>query len=254
MWYYAAGDEQVGPVEEAAFFDLVSQGVVGSNTLVWREGMSDWAAYGTVQQTMAVGAVGDGGMVPCAECGNYFPPEETVNFDGRAVCAGCKDLYFQRLREGHAPANDLVYASVLVRFFALLLDGLILGFGMGILVVGMMLIAGLSGLDGGQSSDAEAVFVFSLGMGFVGLFLGGTIFYFTWFVGKYGATPGKMVLGIKIVRADGGPVSYLRAFARMWALELSRMIFYIGFIIAFFDDQKRALHDHICDTRVIQNR
>ena len=29
------------------------------------------------------------------------------------------------------------------------------------------------------------------------------------------------------------------------------MICYIGYILAAFDDQKRSLHDHICNTRVI---
>jgi uncharacterized RDD family membrane protein YckC len=35
---------------------------------------------------------------------------------------------------------------------------------------------------------------------------------------------------------------------------LSAMILYIGYIMAGFDSQKRALHDMICDTRVIQTR
>jgi len=29
------------------------------------------------------------------------------------------------------------------------------------------------------------------------------------------------------------------------------MVCYIGYLIVAFDDQKRALHDHICNTRVI---
>jgi uncharacterized RDD family membrane protein YckC len=33
---------------------------------------------------------------------------------------------------------------------------------------------------------------------------------------------------------------------------LSGFTFYIGFIIAAFDPEKRALHDHICGTRVIR--
>jgi uncharacterized RDD family membrane protein YckC len=30
------------------------------------------------------------------------------------------------------------------------------------------------------------------------------------------------------------------------------MILLIGFIMAAFDDQKRTLHDRICETRVVQ--
>ena len=78
------------------------------------------------------------------------------------------------------------------------------------------------------------------------------IAYETYFVGRYGATLGKMVFGLKVVRADGQSVSYGRAFGRYWASLLSSMTVTIGFIMAGFDSQKRALHDRICDTRVIR--
>jgi len=32
---------------------------------------------------------------------------------------------------------------------------------------------------------------------------------------------------------------------------VSGLACYIGYIIVAFDDQKRALHDHMCNTRVI---
>lgn len=76
--------------------------------------------------------------------------------------------------------------------------------------------------------------------------------YEVYFVSSRGATPGKMILGLKIVRADGGPVSVGLAAGRFFAVILSSLTFMIGFIIAGFDDQKRALHDRICDTRVIK--
>ena len=37
--------------------------------------------------------------------------------------------------------------------------------------------------------------------------------YDTWFVGKYGATPGKMARGLKVVVEDGSRVSCLRVLA-----------------------------------------
>ena len=73
----------------------------------------------------------------------------------------------------------------------------------------------------------------------------------TWLIGKYGATLGKMACGIRVVRPDGSPVTYLRAFGRYWAKFLSGIMLLIGYIIAAFDAEKRALHDHICDTRVV---
>ena len=44
------------------------------------------------------------------------------------------------------------------------------------------------------------------------------------------------------------------AAGRYFAKYLSAMIFMIGFIIAGFDREKRALHDHICGTRVVYTR
>jgi uncharacterized RDD family membrane protein YckC len=70
------------------------------------------------------------------------------------------------------------------------------------------------------------------------------------FIGKYGATPGKMLCRIKVVTAEGQRVTYGRATGRYFA-EIISMFCNIGYIIAAFDSQKRALHDHIAGTRVI---
>jgi uncharacterized RDD family membrane protein YckC len=76
--------------------------------------------------------------------------------------------------------------------------------------------------------------------------------YDTWFVGKYGATPGKMACKLKIVDPDGGQIPYLRAFGRHFAKWLSSMTLLIGYIMAVFDEEKRTLHDRVCETRVIR--
>ena len=75
--------------------------------------------------------------------------------------------------------------------------------------------------------------------------------YSIFFIGKYGATPGKMACKIKVVDATGAKIGYGRATGRFFAEILSGLIFYIGYIMVAFDDQKRALHDRICNTRVI---
>jgi len=72
------------------------------------------------------------------------------------------------------------------------------------------------------------------------------------FVSRFGATPGKMALDLKVIRPDGGPLSLGRAVGRYFAKIVSGIILAIGYIMAGFDSQKRALHDMICDTRVIR--
>jgi uncharacterized RDD family membrane protein YckC len=62
-----------------------------------------------------------------------------------------------------------------------------------------------------------------------------------------------MACNLKVVVEDGERVTYMRAFGRHFAKLLSSMILAIGFIMAAFDDQKRTLHDRICETRVVRN-
>jgi uncharacterized RDD family membrane protein YckC len=77
------------------------------------------------------------------------------------------------------------------------------------------------------------------------------IAYTTFFVGRFAATPGKMACGLRIITPDGGRVSYGRALGRCFAEWLSGLTLTIGYIIAAFDPEKRALHDRICETRVV---
>jgi uncharacterized RDD family membrane protein YckC len=74
------------------------------------------------------------------------------------------------------------------------------------------------------------------------------------FVAHFAATPGKMALGLKVVRPDGRLVGVGRAFGRYFAKMLSAIMLWIGFIMVAFDSDKRGLHDMICDTRVVRTR
>ncbi len=38
---------------------------------------------------------------------------------------------------------------------------------------------------------------------------------------------------------------------RYFANTLSGMTLGVGYVLIVFDDQKRALHDYICDTRIV---
>jgi uncharacterized RDD family membrane protein YckC len=79
-------------------------------------------------------------------------------------------------------------------------------------------------------------------------------FYEVYFLSAHGATPGKMAMGLKVIRADGGALPPMLALARHFAEWVSAVIFLIGYMMAGFDQEKRALHDRICDTRVIHSR
>lgn len=79
--------------------------------------------------------------------------------------------------------------------------------------------------------------------------------YYTWFQGgRWQATPGKRIVGIHVCRPDGHGITHLRAFGRYFAYILSGMLFMIGYIMTAFTREKTALHDLICDTRVVYGK
>jgi uncharacterized RDD family membrane protein YckC len=80
------------------------------------------------------------------------------------------------------------------------------------------------------------------------------LLYDIFFIRKYDATPGKMALGVKLLRADGSKLSIGRIIGRYFAHIISALPLGIGYIVAGFDDEKRTFHDRICDTRVVKTR
>jgi len=255
-WYYVEAGKQAGPVEEAQLEDLARSGKIQNDTLVWREGMANWQAYGEAR--------GSGQSIPsapplagaaatalwaneavCAECGQIFDIQNMIQYGNARVCANCKPVFMQKLAEGatiHAGAMN--YAGFWTRFGAIFLDGMLL------LAVNtaMNLVAGVgfTGPTATRSTDKLVlqlfIFLFQIALG---------VGYEVVMIGKYGATLGKMACKIKVVTADGERVSYLRSFGRYWAKQLSALICLAGYIMAAFDDERRALHDRICNTRVV---
>ncbi len=75
--------------------------------------------------------------------------------------------------------------------------------------------------------------------------------YFALLVGSWSSTLGKRLFGLSVVRLDGSKVGYGRAFGRYLCYSLSFWTFGIGFLMILFRNDKRGLHDLICDTKVV---
>jgi uncharacterized RDD family membrane protein YckC len=260
MWYYSENGEQRGPVTDADLEALVQTGKIDSETLVWREGQGDWQPYRTVKPgptgtppPVPPFPAGDG--VICAECGKPFPAAEVIQFSGVNVCAGCKPIFIQKLKEGVKVGSDMDYASFGLRFGAYILDAIILcAVAMVVnVVVGLMMGTAMVGAaKGGQVQPLPGFFImFQFVLMAFNLLL--QLAYQSFFLGKFGATPGKMACGIKVVNGDGSPVSYAKGAARVLGYLVSGCpTLCIGFLMMLWDDQKRTLHDRMCDTRVIR--
>jgi uncharacterized RDD family membrane protein YckC len=213
--------------------------------------MADWLPYQEAREA-DIAAAGQGAADPaagefCSQCGRQVDRDDMIQYEQYWVCADCKDSFFQRVREGVPPAvaqSQFRFAGFWIRFAAVLIDGVILWV--------VHLIIGLVTLPLAASELPGAVAVGTVLR--IVLANGIAIAYEIYFVGKYAATPGKMACGIRIIVAGGARVSYLRALGR-WAAELlSGLVLAIGYLMAAFDDEKRALHDHICNTRVVYKK
>ncbi|HEU4621292.1 MAG TPA: RDD family protein [Burkholderiaceae bacterium] len=69
-----------------------------------------------------------------------------------------------------------------------------------------------------------------------------------------GATPGKMLLGMRIVDANTfQPVSKGRLALRYLGYYISAVVFMLGYLWAAFDKRKQAWHDKIAGTVVIRD-
>jgi uncharacterized RDD family membrane protein YckC len=176
--------------------------------------------------------------------------QDLVRFGSTLICVNCKPGYVQRLREG-APASSAMpaarYAGFWIRVLAQFIDGLI----MMAVVTPIFLIVGLgSGMFRRMdpANPAPILLILVLELGFMAL----ALMYNVWFVSRKGGTPGKLALGLRIISPDGQNLTTGRAVGRYFAYLLSALTFYIGYIIAAFDSEKRALHDHVCNTRVIR--
>lgn len=66
------------------------------------------------------------------------------------------------------------------------------------------------------------------------------------------ATPGKLMIGIKVVDKHGDRISYLRSLGRFFSKFFSAILA-IGFIMIAFTERKQGLHDKIMGTLVIQS-
>lgn len=179
-WYYGVAGEQKGPVAEEELVGLRKAGSITDGTLVWREGMANWQPFkemfpGNVVaaevppplRLAASPAVLSTGNVICRECGGSFPKDEVLHFDNATVCANCKPIYLQRMREGvsgsemEAIRNEHIKHEASVKSVGILyLIGGAASLGLGVMAaVGVGFAPGGTGADAGLAVGLTAVFV-----------------------------------------------------------------------------------------------
>ena len=75
--------------------------------------------------------------------------------------------------------------------------------------------------------------------------------YVLFFWTMAGQTPGKALLGLRIVTRDGGRLSFWRSLVRFFGYWLSSLFFGAGFLWASIDNYREGWHDKLAGTTVV---
>lgn len=147
------------------------------------------------------------------------------------------------------------YAGFWRRAVALLIDSLIIGIVSSVLYILCLGIPVFKlALQQPQSQDPKAFLAL---FGSMLLFqVVAFVFFWLYFAlqesGKAQATLGKKAMGIKVVGADGGRISFWRATGRTFGKMVSNMTLYFGYYMAGFTAKRQALHDLMATTYVVR--
>lgn len=164
-------------------------------------------------------------------------------------------------RGGERPADDAPpdpsrLAGLLRRFAALLVDGVILS-AMGVLFSSPAFLIYYFRPSLPSSSPASDPLLGSIGILCTVLALVANFLYVAGLWALRGRTPGKALLGLTIVRPRGrrgGGIGWSPALIRFFVMGLGAIPLWLGWWIAAFRKDKRALHDLAAGTWVVRNR
>lgn len=142
--------------------------------------------------------------------------------------------------------EQISYGGFFARWAAYIVDSIIVGFVL-LLVKIPMAMAGMMNPE--LSLLKQVLFEYSVWDIFLYLL---SVLYFIILTYYTGQTVGKKLFHLKVVSSDDSKLSLLNVIYRETiGRYLSTVILCIGYIMVGVDKEKKALHDILCDTRVI---
>ncbi|MFP7170821.1 RDD family protein [Terribacillus sp. 7520-G] len=140
-----------------------------------------------------------------------------------------------------AAVADKRYAGFWMRFWAYLVD--------------LIVVFSLTGLLVQPFTMIDAFYEATLWIWSVSALLGGVIFfaYFLFMTKWRGQTLGKMIFGLRVIRKDGGGLSWSDTLIReVVGRFIHRLLFLtILYVVVAFTPRKQGVHDFFADTLVI---
>ena len=150
------------------------------------------------------------------------------------------------------------------RVGATIIDGVIIGVGalLVTLLFGSLFSIGFAGDDDPSGADVAALIV-GLLLWFVAVAVIALLYAPLMMARTNGKTLGRMAMGIRVVRANGTPMSF--GWAMLREVVVKALLFGFASSVTFglaslldvlwplWDDENRALHDFVVDTRVVRD-
>lgn len=229
VWHYTVGEEQYGPVTLLELRKLVTSGELMETDLVWKEGMPDWTAVIDLDE---------------------LNPSRS-NSSGTAATAG-----------GEASqSSNKDYAGFWFRFFAVLIDGLVLGTASAVMttVIGIILAIGfgitlVGSVDRENKADAAALV---LTLTWIVLIVANFMLHWLYFAfmesSGQRATVGKLACGIVVIDESGVPLTFAQATGRFFAkFFITSATLGIGYLMCVWTKQEQCLHDKVANCIVVK--
>ncbi len=184
---------------------------------------------------------------------NNFPPEAYIWTQGMSnwqplgsylsQAPQPEPVYSPPQHPSQATGHTLPYAHFGHRLAAYLIDIIIVNVGAFILggIYGVIMIT--------LAYSNYALYMF-------GAYLLGIVLVWLYFAlfesGESQATPGKMILGLKVVDQQHQRITFGQATGRFFGKFISSIILFIGYLMVLWTPRRQALHDQMADTLVLK--
>lgn len=242
-WYYidesvTTGDRRQGPFSKEEIIERENRGMITAETLVWHTGRENWEPWKKFREEL-----------------DQEKANEIIQQTLEAL-----------IREKQVQVEKPHYAGFWIRAFAYTIDMCILT----ILASVTMIILSSTGLLDTEAANAflalppeelangnKLMEIFEIRGMKLFLWLSSAIqfLYFFLFNWRLDATPGKLILKIKIIKADGTRLGAKGSLIRFFCSTLSSFSFIylygLAYIVALVDSEKRTFHDWVAKTRVV---
>ncbi len=115
---------------------------------------------------------------------------------------------------------------------------------LGALIIDNVILWAVGGIVGSIIGES----ILGIGIGFI---LGISYNWYFW-TKNNGQTPGKALLGIRVVKANGGKIDTITAVVRYVGYYINTFLLFIGWAWSIWDPKKQGFHDKLAGTLVVR--